>query len=383
MAPWVAYFSSILVWLGRGDPPVIFLVAFVCMPVFVFAAVAGLRSADPAARELLASVDASRVEVLWRLRLPAAVPSLLATARYVTALALAAYYGEGGNLSNEGLGAIGRRAANGQNAVLWATVLATVLLGVAGLALITSPSGSCCAGTCHNEHARRGCADGRYDRRRTEHGPGWAISASRPAPACWQSNRSTARTTDEPACLTSLLGLIALAPPACGSDNDTADATSDPPTTPPAQTSATTALAEDLTVAAGEPFPQARCDANRDAGTITYLSGFDFAATASIVEVVIAEQAGYFDELCLDVELQPSFSTANYLIVASGEAQFAARWILQRGAQLRRGERRRSRRRRGRRTQRHRRADPASRYGSRARGSRQLDDRREGRAQRA
>ena len=81
VAPWVAYFSSILVWLGRGDPPVIFLVAFVCMPVFVFAAVAGLRSADPAARELLASVDASRVEVLWRLRLPAAVPSLLATAR--------------------------------------------------------------------------------------------------------------------------------------------------------------------------------------------------------------------------------------------------------------------------------------------------------------
>ena len=139
VAPWVAYFSSILVWLGRGDPPVIFLVAFVCMPVFVFAAVAGLRSADPAARELLASVDARRVEVLWRLRLPAAVPSLLATARYVTALALAAaYYGEGGNLSNEGLGAIGRRAANGQNAqVLWATVLATVLLGVAGLALIT------------------------------------------------------------------------------------------------------------------------------------------------------------------------------------------------------------------------------------------------------
>ena len=139
VAPWVAYFSSILVWLGRGDPPVIFLVAFVSMPVFVFAAVAGLRSADPAARELLASVDASRVEVLWRLRLPAAVPSLLATARYVTALALAAaYYGEGGNLSNEGLGAIGRRAANGQNGpVLWATVLATVLLGVAGLGLIT------------------------------------------------------------------------------------------------------------------------------------------------------------------------------------------------------------------------------------------------------
>ena len=75
---------------------------------------------------------------------------------------------------------------------------------------------------------------------------------------------------------------------------------------------------------AGQPFPDARCEANRAAGTITYLSGFDFAATASIVDVVVAEQSGYFDELCLDVELQPSFSTANYPIIASGEAQFAS-----------------------------------------------------------
>jgi NitT/TauT family transport system permease protein len=139
VAPWVAYFTSIVVWLGNGDPPVIFLVAFVTTPAFVFATVAGLRSADPAARELLASVDAGRWEVLWRLQLPSALPSLFAAARYSLGLALAAaYYGEGGNLSNEGLGAAGRRAINVQNGpVLWATVLATVLLGVAGLAIIS------------------------------------------------------------------------------------------------------------------------------------------------------------------------------------------------------------------------------------------------------
>ncbi|CAN5697209.1 ABC transporter permease [soil metagenome] len=139
VAPWVAYFSSIVVWLGRGDPPVVFLVALVTMPVFVFATVAGLRSADPSARELLASVDASRLEVLWRLRLPSALPFLLATTRYVFALALAAsYYGEGGNVSSEGLGALGRFAANASDGpVLWSTVLATVLLGVIGLAVVT------------------------------------------------------------------------------------------------------------------------------------------------------------------------------------------------------------------------------------------------------
>ena len=103
VAPWVAYFTSIVLWLGRGDPPVIFLVAFVTTPAFVFATVAGMRSADPAARELLASVDASRLEVLWRLRLPSALPTILAAARYNLGLALAAaYYGEGGNLTNAG-----------------------------------------------------------------------------------------------------------------------------------------------------------------------------------------------------------------------------------------------------------------------------------------
>ena len=34
--------------------------------------------------------------------------------------------------------------------------------------------------------------------------------------------------------------------------------------------------------------------------------------------------AGYYDDLCLDVELTPSFSTDNYPLVAAGEAQFAS-----------------------------------------------------------
>jgi NitT/TauT family transport system permease protein len=138
VAPWVAYFTSIVLWLGRGDPPVIFLVAFVTIPAFVFATVAGMRSADPSAGELLASVDARRWEVLWRLRLPAALPTILAAARYNIGLALAAaYFGEGGNLSVSGLGAAGKRAI-GQNAeVLWATILATAALGAVFLGVLS------------------------------------------------------------------------------------------------------------------------------------------------------------------------------------------------------------------------------------------------------
>ena len=37
-----------------------------------------------------------------------------------------------------------------------------------------------------------------------------------------------------------------------------------------------------------------RCAANKKAGKITYLSGFDYAATASIVEMIVADAKGYF-----------------------------------------------------------------------------------------
>lgn len=77
-------------------------------------------------------------------------------------------------------------------------------------------------------------------------------------------------------------------------------------------------------VEAGEPFPAERCEANRAAGTITYLSGFDLHADASIVDVLVAESKGYYDELCLDVEVQSSFSTDNYPLIAANDAQFAS-----------------------------------------------------------
>lgn len=68
----------------------------------------------------------------------------------------------------------------------------------------------------------------------------------------------------------------------------------------------------------------ARCQANRAAGKITYLSGFDYAASASIVEMIVADAKGYFAKMCLDVDVKASFSTANYGLVADNKAQFAS-----------------------------------------------------------
>ena len=58
VTPWVAYITSVVLWLDGGNPTIYFMVAFTAFPVFTFGIVGGMKSADPAARELLASVDA-------------------------------------------------------------------------------------------------------------------------------------------------------------------------------------------------------------------------------------------------------------------------------------------------------------------------------------
>ena len=141
VTPWVAYITSVVIWLDFGERPILFLVAFTTFPVFTFGVVGGMRSADPAARELLASVNASKWEVLWRLRLPSALPSVFTTARFAIALALAAaYFAEGSAAEPRGLGVIGRRAAIDQTSgaeVLWTTIFCTAALGITGLAIVS------------------------------------------------------------------------------------------------------------------------------------------------------------------------------------------------------------------------------------------------------
>lgn len=67
-----------------------------------------------------------------------------------------------------------------------------------------------------------------------------------------------------------------------------------------------------------------RCEANRAAGTITFVSSFDFAAAATILDVIVADSEGYFDELCLDVEILPGFAPGNGGMVAEGRAQISS-----------------------------------------------------------
>jgi len=139
VTPFVAYIASVQIWLGLDNRrPALFIATLVCVPAFTFATVAGLRSADRSALEVMRSVDASRREILWRLRLPSALPSLFTAARYNVGLALIVVYLSEGGLVKTGLGIVGKRAANQNDGdLVWATVFCMAALGTIGLIAIS------------------------------------------------------------------------------------------------------------------------------------------------------------------------------------------------------------------------------------------------------
>jgi NMT1/THI5 like len=136
-----------------------------------------------------------------------------------------------------------------------------------------------------------------------------------------------------------VVAALTLAAAGCGDDDDddSAAGTDAPATAPSDDTTApeTTGAPVDTgttdttgttgtDASTGGAIDAERCAANEAAGTITYVSSFDFAAAASILDVITAEDAGFFDEVCLDVEIVPGFAPSNGAIVASGEAQMSS-----------------------------------------------------------
>ena len=114
--------------------------------------------------------------------------------------------------------------------------------------------------------------------------------------------------------------LISVVGVACSGDNPQIGR---PDTTVLVETTAIT-QPPSMDVRDGEPMPAERCAANQAAGTVVYLSGNGFAASASIIDVLMAAHRGYYDDLCLDVEIRPSYPTDNYTRVVANDAQFAS-----------------------------------------------------------
>src|SRR5687768_11765067 len=76
----------------------------------------------------------------------------------------------------------------------------------------------------------------------------------------------------------------------------------------------------------GSAISAARCAENKAAGKITYLSGYQFQSSASILEFVAADRLGYFKDLCLTVDLKPGsgYTAQNSKLLAGGQATVSA-----------------------------------------------------------
>lgn len=136
VTPIVAYAPSAVLWLGRGLKPIVFITGLICLVPLLFGVTSGLRSADPAALDLMAIVDAPGREILRRVRLPYALPYLFSATRTCVGLSLiGAVLAEWYALVDQGLGRRIQEAIDfNQTRQLWASIYAVALLG--GLAIV-------------------------------------------------------------------------------------------------------------------------------------------------------------------------------------------------------------------------------------------------------
>lgn len=92
----IVVFAPILVtWFGFGIGPKLAVVALICFFPIAVATFDGLRSVDPEATKMMRTLDASRLQILWRVEAPGALPYAFTGARIAVVFApIAAVFGE-------------------------------------------------------------------------------------------------------------------------------------------------------------------------------------------------------------------------------------------------------------------------------------------------
>lgn len=134
--PIVAVAPLIILWFGTGVQSVVVVSFIISLFPVIANATAGLTSVDRALLELFAAGNATRWQTLWKLRLPAAVPYLVAGARTSSGLSvIGAIVGEffaGYSMTRFGLGYLIIQTSGQLNTpYLFAAILASTALGLA------------------------------------------------------------------------------------------------------------------------------------------------------------------------------------------------------------------------------------------------------------
>jgi NitT/TauT family transport system permease protein len=138
--PIIALAPMVVLWVGRDWPSVAIISAYLTFFPVTIAGIRGLASPEPRSLELMRSYAAGWRTVLWKLRLPAAVPYLFtalkisATASIVGAIVAEAPTGIQGGLGRAII-QFNQQYITGPEK-LWATVIACAGLGIAFFVLV-------------------------------------------------------------------------------------------------------------------------------------------------------------------------------------------------------------------------------------------------------
>lgn len=138
--PIIALAPMVVLWVGRDWPSVAIISAYLTFFPVTIAGIRGLKSPDPRALELMRSYAAGWKAVLWKVRLPAAMPYLFtalkisATASIVGAIVAEAPTGIAGGLGRAII-QFNQQFTSGPEK-LWATAFMCAALGIAFFALV-------------------------------------------------------------------------------------------------------------------------------------------------------------------------------------------------------------------------------------------------------
>ncbi|WP_432989596.1 ABC transporter permease [Dactylosporangium sp. CA-233914] len=127
-----------VVWFGYGSLPKVVMAGALAFFPIVVNLVRGLRAVEPEMVQYLVTLGASRLDVVWRLRLPAALPYLLSAMKVAISLAtVGAIVGEFLGAS-EGLGYVMLQASNSYDtSTLFAALVVTSVIGVVSYSVIS------------------------------------------------------------------------------------------------------------------------------------------------------------------------------------------------------------------------------------------------------
>jgi NitT/TauT family transport system permease protein len=138
--PIIALAPMVVLWVGRDWPSVALISAYLTFFPVTIAGIRGLKSPDPRALELMRSYAADWKTVLWKVRLPAALPYLFtalkisATASIVGAIVAEAPTGIAGGLGRAII-QFNQQFTSGPEK-LWATAFVCAALGIAFFGLV-------------------------------------------------------------------------------------------------------------------------------------------------------------------------------------------------------------------------------------------------------